>query len=273
MSWGGWRVSAASAIGTSHLKMATPCQDSHGCRLLHDARGEPILLLVVSDGAGSASRSDEGSALACATLMDCVEDFLARGGRLSAVDRPMAQSWLTQAQRRITSRAEECGATPRDFACTLLAAIIAPDMAAFLQVGDGAMIASDPNGGWAWVHWPQRGEFANTTFFITEASASEQLAFDMIRMPVHEVAAFSDGIESLVLHYATQSVHAPFFDKIFGPVRALEQEGVDARLSASLERYLQSPAICERTDDDKTLVLASRRAALLVEDTPKDSPA
>jgi hypothetical protein len=65
-----------------------------------------------------------------------------------------------------------------------------------------------------------------------------------------------------VLHQATQSVHSPFFDKIFAPVRALDGPGYSEELSSKLETYLSSPLICERTDDDKTLLLASRLAKL-----------
>jgi hypothetical protein len=46
---------------------------------------------------------------------------------------------------------------------------------------------------------------------------------------------------------------------MFGPVRALEVEGIDTELSLGLEQYLASPTVCERTDDDKTLILATRR--------------
>ena len=46
---------------------------------------------------------------------------------------------------------------------------------------------------------------------------------------------------------------------MFGPVRRSQAIGEDLALSQDLESYLTSPAILERTDDDKTLVLATRR--------------
>jgi hypothetical protein len=42
------------------------------------------------------------------------------------------------------------------------------------------------------------------------------------------------------------------------PVRALAKPGLDAVLSGKLEAYLACSAVCARTDDDKTLLLASR---------------
>ena len=74
-----------------------------------------------------------------------------------------------------------------------------------------------------------------------------------------ELAIFSDGIENLVLHKASRSVQQSFFQSMIQPVRKTEATGLDQELSKGLRRYLASSAICERTDDDKTLVLATRR--------------
>lgn len=259
----GWRIAAASAIGTSHIKQGTVCQDSHACRVFEDGAGRHVAVFVVSDGAGSAARAEEGSDIACRTIVEAVEVLLANGGQVAAIDADTARSWVEMVQSAITFRADEAGAVPRDYACTLLVAVVAEDAAIFIQVGDGAMVVADEAGEWSWVHWPQRGDYANTTYFVTDASATDQMAFDLVERRVDEVAVFTDGIEALVLHYASKTVHAPFFDKMFVPVRGLEAEGVDQGLSAGLERYLASPTVCERTDDDKTLVLATRRPPIM----------
>jgi hypothetical protein len=46
---------------------------------------------------------------------------------------------------------------------------------------------------------------------------------------------------------------------MFAPVRAAAA-GFSAPLSSALTAYLALPRINERTDDDKTLILATRRA-------------
>lgn len=89
----------------------------------------------------------------------------------------------------------------------------------------------------------------------------DNLAFDLRLARVDEIALFTDGIENLVLQKATKSVFARFFDGMMPAVRALNAPGLDAALSDSLGRYLESYAVCARTDDDKTLLLASRRPA------------
>jgi hypothetical protein len=61
-----------------------------------------------------------------------------------------------------------------------------------------------------------------------------------------------------VLQYSTNTVHSPWFNQMLPPVRGLAQPGFDEALSKKLAMYLSSEAVCARTDDDKTLLLASR---------------
>jgi hypothetical protein len=174
------------------------------------------------------------------------------------VTREVALGWLENAAARIAFAAEQEGLPPREFACTLLAAIVSETHTAFLQVGDGAIVIRPRGDNWCHVFWPQHGEYINTTVFITDATALASFEFCANSDVIDEVAAFTDGIEALVLHYATRTVHDPFFDGMFPAVRALPRAGYDEALSEKLGQYLGSPTICCRTDDDKTLLLASR---------------
>lgn len=249
----------ASTIGTSHITASQPCQDSHGCSVLNDAAGSSVMVLVASDGAGSASVADVGSALACDTFVKLVTDYIAKGGRVADIARPLVERWIAGIVYGFGLHAEARGFELGDYACTLLAAIVGEDATAFVQIGDGAIVHSDGTGGWSWVFWPQHGEFANTTNFITSEHVQETLAFQTTIRPFEEIAIFTDGLENLVLRKATQEVHGPFFDSMFRSVRGSTAAGPDAGLSRALETYLGSALINERTDDDKTLILASRR--------------
>jgi hypothetical protein len=254
----GWRFAAASVTGSSHTKLGTPCQDCAMTKVFFDGAGREILVVVLSDGAGSAARAEFGSSLACSTITEAAEVHFAAGGTIGEISQQTAKLWLSMVRQAISNRAQDDSAAFKDYACTLLVAVIADDSAAMLQIGDGAIVV-DNGDGWTWVHWPQRGEFANTTYFVTDDGAETQMAFDNCRGRIEELAAFSDGIEPLVMQYATQTVFEPFFDKMFPAVRALPENGLDEKLSEALAKYLDSPAICQRTDDDKTLVLATRR--------------
>lgn len=253
-----WRIAAASVVGTSHLKTGQPCQDSSRAMLV-DAGVNSALICAVSDGAGSAAHSEIGSRVAAATATLLIENYLKTGQEINAIQRETALSWLAQIQSTLSNLASEANAPSREFACTLLVAVIGTDRAAFFQVGDGAMVVSEGgDDGWAYVFWPQHGEYINTTNFITSTNAADVMEFTSVQRRIESIAAFSDGIESLVLHYATKTVHDRFFNLMIEPVMQAVPEGLDVRLSESLARYLGSDKICDRTDDDKSLILATR---------------
>ena len=217
------------------------------------------MISAVSDGAGTAAHSEIGSRAAVTIASDLVEKFLDAGGDVGSIEQDTALSWLAQIQTVISSLAAEKGAPVREFACTLLVAIIAPESAAFFQVGDGAMVVREQgDDGWSYIFWPQHGEYINTTNFITTSNASEVMEFASASRRIESFASFSDGIESLVLHYATKTVHDPFFNKMIAPVCEVLTAGLDDGLSVSLSNYLASELVCSRTDDDKSLVLATR---------------
>jgi hypothetical protein len=255
-----WRIAMASAIGTSHIVSGVPCQDSAFHMTVTDALGEPVTILIVSDGAGSASMAQSGSTLVCETFARLVEDYITGGGHVQNISRALAARWIAGVIYRLSLRSRDDGQRLHDYAATLLAMVCGERATAFLQIGDGAMVVAD---GWtsAWRHvfWPQHGEFANTTNFVTSADALEVMEFLVTTEPILEIAAFSDGLENLVLHKARKSVHAPFFNSMFPSVRKSQVVGVDGELSRALKDYLSAPTINERTNDDKTLILASRK--------------
>jgi hypothetical protein len=258
MSGASWRVAMASSIGQSHVAAAQPCQDAHFHLEAKDAGGQPVMVLAAADGAGSAALAELGASLACETFARLVEAYVGKGGRVAAIERSLVERWINGLVYRIELDAKRSGAAVQDYSCTLLAAVIADNSAVFVQIGDGAMVI--PAGtGWRHVFWPQHGEFANTTNFVTSERAVPEMDFLRLDEAVQEIAVFTDGIENLVLQKASRTAHAPFFDSMFPPVRKSQASGVDAELSQALDKYLSGPTITSRTDDDKTLILASRR--------------
>ena len=109
-----------------------------------------------------------------------------------------------------------------------------------------------------WEFWPQQGEYENTTYFATQKSAKTFLQHRLyVDRFFEEVAVFTDGLQRLALHYQTQTAYAPFFRPFFSVLRRLETEH-DDRYDESLHAFLNSNRVNERTDDDKTLILATR---------------
>jgi len=250
----------ASSIGTSHLAAAQPCQDAHFHLEASAPDGERIMVLAVSDGAGSAALAEVGAALACDTFGRLVAAYIGQGGRVERIGRPLVERWIAGIVYRLELHARDTGGALEDYACTLLAAAVGEQAAMFVQIGDGAIVLSAGEG-WKHVFWPQHGEFANTTNFVTSAHRLEALELEVSSRPVEAVALCTDGLENLVLQKAARAVHAPFFESMFPAVRRSTASGVDAALSRALAGYLSSAPVNDRTDDDKTLVLASRRQA------------
>jgi hypothetical protein len=255
-----WRFAAASAAGTSHLRSGLPCQDAHHCDVLTAADGEPVLTAFVADGAGSAQRAEVGAQIACGLAGAEVRGLLAAGGCLADIDVPFLSAWLARLQAEIAVRAEAEALRPREFACTLLGAVVGVEAAVFFQIGDGAIVVSPrtEEDEYSWVFWPAEGEYASTTFFATEPNAVEHLEHAHVERPIDEIALFSDGLQRLVLDYRNRTAPAPFFRSMLSWVRAADDESLPG-LSPLLESHLSSPAINDRTDDDKTLILATRR--------------
>ncbi len=239
-----------------------PCQDAGGCRTVADPAGRPILLAVACDGAGSATRSLDGANLAVTRFLDGFGEATKRSG-FEEVTKRSVLDWLSCLRAEIKDRADAEDLNAREFACTVLAAIIGEDRAAFFQIGDGAIVVSnrsEPND-YGWVFWPQHGEFANQTNFITQENAHDVLVFELEERCIDEVAIFTDGLERLVLDLGEKTAHQPFFRTLFGWLIKTEPDPIDTTIAASpvLDNYLRLSQINDRTDDDKTLILASRR--------------
>ena len=97
-----------------------------------------------------------------------------------------------------------------------------------LMASDGAMVVREGPEDWCYIFWPQHGEYINTTRFLTDPSSIDQLEFTLVARAIHELAVFTDGIEPLVLQYATNTVHSPFFNTMLPPVRALAERAEEA---------------------------------------------
>lgn len=249
-----WRVIGASVVGSSHIHNSAPCQDSCFYHVVADAAGMEHLVALVSDGAGSAQFGEVGSEIACEAGGKRLLEIVETNGE-AALESHVAAEVLDVIRTRIDEAAQVRGVTPRALACTLLGAVIGPTRAFYFQVGDGAIVARE-NGALAPVFWPESGEYANMTYFVTDANATEHLRAELRNAP-DELSLFSDGIQRLALVFATETVHEPFFEPMFKALRGSSDEQTDS-LCAALKRFLSSDAINERTDDDKTLILATR---------------
>jgi len=255
-----WRFIFASVAGTSHAATGAPCQDASICKEIIATNGSSILVAALADGAGTASHSETASKLACNLFVESVDCIFHNGGTIDDITHDFVKSWVTKVQNEIGVLAAADELSLRDFACTFLAAVIGPNSAAFCQIGDGAIVISSRRESeeYQYVFWPQQGDYANITNFVTDDMASNKLEHTITSETVDEVALFSDGLQSLALHYESKTAYCPFFRPVFSWLREAPG-GHSTKHSSSLNTYLNSSKVNERTDDDKTLIAATRR--------------
>src|SRR5258706_3398492 len=251
-----WRLIGASVTGTSHTKSGLPCQDAHA---YSEVAG--CALLVVADGAGSAERSAEGAQCASQAALESLPIGLAGGWPATPEPwRDLFAAAYAAAKARLEQLATASSLPSRSFATTLLCATLSDRGLAVAQLGDGvaAAFAANSNaqtgGDWFLAAQPQRGEYANETYFLSQADALQHLEIAVYAEPVRALALMTDGLLRLVLNPQRQP-HEPFF-------RPLLTFGVEvddaAQANGQLAGFLASERVCARTDDDKTVVLALR---------------
>lgn len=245
-----WRWAAASTIGTSHIRTETRLQDAYTVSALD----KDHICAIVSDGAGSAKFGANGAWLTCRTLKVRFREWFAVNDNLPN-DETIAD-WIDDLRDLISVVAKRRASAPRQFAATLAALIASPDEILTLQIGDSAIVARSASK-WEVMCWPENGEYASTTYFVTD-NPEPQLTITRQKNRFDAFSLFSDGVGDLALSHLEQTAYSRFFDPMIKPVDASTSGGRLSDLSGKLATYLSSSTICERTDDDKTLILLSK---------------
>ena len=256
-----WITAKASVAGASHHKNKTPCQDSSA--VIADASGK-WLIIVVSDGAGTATRAEEGSSL----VVDLFSNALLSLASELSFRKP--GSWINdfviekilEVRKRL--RLKAASEDIRDFNCTLVACLQGASGGFSIHIGDGAIfggrrLSSDsPEHSLAperfFISPPENGEYANETYFITEGDWVKHLRI-MPMPPLDWVFACTDGGTALSLVSDKEPK-----EKFILPVlqEILKKETYEER-NITLSKILSDPQADKVTGDDKTIVIACRK--------------
>jgi serine/threonine protein phosphatase PrpC len=252
-----WRLVKASVIGLSHLNSKTICQDRLTCQTLKTNEGE-ILIAVIGDGAGSTSEGQTGAEIACQSFVAQIASYLtSTTATVRSLNEDFAKHWISHFQKKVTEKAKEKNKDLREFATTLVGAVIGKTSGVFFQVSDDGAVFSttgEPTS-YRFAVEPEDSEYVNMTDFLTDETAFGCLKFNLIEEPIEDLILFSDGIYSVAVDYRSNQPHEPFLRPMIAPLRnKAEVNG----LNEKLESFLASPKLNEKTDDDKTIILASR---------------
>lgn len=242
-----WRWASASVIGTSHIQNGSRLQDAYAVSEISNG----CLFAIVSDGAGSAKFGAFGAWLTCRFLSVRFREWVRKNHELP--NNEGLAIWIDELRDRIFTIATRRSSVPREFAATLAAIVVAPNEAVTLHIGDSAIVGRKGEE-WEVLCWPENGVYAASTYFITD---DPEPRLNIVRHPREHsaFALFSDGVADLALSFLERTAHPQFFDPMIRPVEAALGKGRLIELSAKLTTFLASPRVCERTDDDKTLIL------------------
>jgi len=250
-----WKIIGKNVKGTSHAQSGKDCEDAVSYCMLNLPDTSEILVCCVCDGAGSARFAKDASVLVSEFI---VSAFAKQIRQEVEIDDVIIRQILETAFDKLSVLAEESNSPISEYSCTCLAAIVFEHKAIFLQIGDGVIVREDGSGSYTPVFWPYNGEYLNSTAFLVDDINFPFLKILCVGESIDEIALMTERLQNLTLNNESQGVHQPFFNDLFKWLRMAKQPEHVAVLQSKLESYLDSPVINNRTDDDKTLLLATR---------------
>lgn len=219
-----------------------------------DNLGDEMLVCCASDGAGSAKQAAYASTYIAKRGVELLSNMCLEGNISEAALYGIAETIYCE----LKNEANQSGEPIEEYAATMLACVLTPDRSAFMQIGDGAIVRKSEAGTYQVVWWPHSGEYHNTTAFLIDDENMANLHVMVSGESTHEVSILTDGLQMLALSTDTRNAHAPFFEALFVPLRQANDEHKLSILGLKLGVWLNSESINSRTDDDKTLFLATR---------------
>lgn len=224
-----FQILAASRRGRSHAQEGKFREDDYAVRIDSD---HDWYYLVVSDGAGSAKLSREGSRLACHTAIDFLEfkvaellepkidDFVTADEAKRPVIEKEIRGILYQvlagaafaSYKKIEAQAETSGDPIKDYSCTLLIGIVKKhkdkNFLASFSIGDGAIAAYDARSrSVQMLSTPDGGEFSGQTRFLTMKDVIGNASDMMSRIRHHLI----DDFNASALFLMTDGISDPKF--------------------------------------------------------------
>jgi len=252
-----WKIISSSVTGKSHIDRNEKGQDYCRANVVQLSDKE-FFIGLAADGAGSTTDGGVGAKIACETIYINILCSIRQFEELSLITENDIKKWIISARESIDEHAKKKGKSLNDYACTLIGSVIGNNNSIYFQIGDGGIVVNSGNG-YQPIFWPEQGEYMNTTYFISDESLLEHLNIKKIDSSPNEIALFTDGLQNLVLLYSQKIAHYGFFNPLFDAIRKNPCNDF-FNLSTQLSGFLSRTEMNERSDDDKTLILALRLA-------------
>ncbi|RXK87296.1 PP2C family serine/threonine-protein phosphatase [Filimonas effusa] len=250
-----WKAIGQSIKGTSHEQVNKCCEDALRFDLVMTPLDEEVLICCASDGAGSAKFAQAASSFTVETIVLLLSSCVKEG---KIIDETRVRFILETVYDGLSEQANSNDVSKNEYSATCLGAVLFSDKAVFFQIGDGVMTREDSSGYYSAVFWPDNGEYLNDTRFLIDDINFPFLRFKLIEECINELSIVTDGLQGLILNQQAQSIHQPFYKDLFKWLRLASDRAHLQILDKKLTEFLNSWSVNQRTDDDKTLLLATR---------------
>lgn len=169
-----WKIIGDSVTGSSHLRNQKVNQDAWGY-----SQTESGTAVAVADGHGSAKYiySDQGAKMAVQVALSLLEEFSSQAFDMKLIKqaadylpRALVQEWrlaVDKLDQEQTPSAERYKA----YGTTLLATLLTPHYALYLQIGDGDMVIVNADGETRYPIAKNTELLANETYSLCEDRA------------------------------------------------------------------------------------------------------
>jgi hypothetical protein len=185
--------------------------------------------------------------------MLALRDRAKRNGA-SSLDESALTEAIARAREFVLRSASDFGVPAREFASTLLVAAVTPTQVVVAQLGDGIVVVGTGQDLRLAVSVEQ--ELLNVTDFLVDSDAMEKvLRWSGPSNDVNSIAVSTDGLVPVLMDQRRNIPHPPMFGMLFSSMHTAEDE---TEVTEQLHAFIRSEQVCQRTDDDKTLVLAWR---------------
>ena len=254
-----FRLGCSSLQGTSHQKDGTPNQDNVLVKTVRAGTIGNVAVMAVSDGAGSARYSHYGSRAACSAAVDSLNRQIMRNPA-TAFKHHLLRSALQRAVRRarqnVLQTARREAARPssvdvREYACTMLLAVMSESLTGTAHVGDGCVVAGG-GGEWRLISAPENGEFANETTFLT---SPRSLPRTQVFSPsdIACLAVMTDGLQDVALSRGQTP-----YKRFWTPLHNALSRSKGASPEAVLDSLLRKVSEAGKATDDCTIAVCLR---------------
>ena len=228
--------------------------------MVETSRGS-IAVIAVADGAGSAPRSDQGARIAVDVAVTTMTAGIGRRPA-SAFSKHLAASLVRDAVRRaknaVVRYATAEDVEPRELASTLIVAMASDRLVTAAQVGDGAVVVFNIDGGHArTLCAAHTGEHANETTFVTSHTRPHRMASvgNADGSDWDALALITDGLQGLALKMPEREAFMGFWNPVLND---LAHTGDAEAVSARLHAFIGGERMRSRTSDDVTIAIATR---------------